>query len=220
MICVSISKVSYDLAAEYARKYPFVEFRLETLPISLEEAGNLFSIAERSVSTCRPMSGQEERREKVLKIAIESGTDFVDLEIDEIEANEQTLTDIRERVQRAETKLIISYHNFKKTPQKSELETIYEKAIQYGADIVKIACAVHHQEDNLRLLSLCTEYQPVLAIGMGPMGIFTRVLGPFLGNPFTFAHPDDQSPTAPGQLSYSRMKTLQTELKELFHGKS
>ena len=216
MICVSISKVSYELAAEYARKYPFVEFRLDTLAISLEEAGNLFSIAERSISTCRPRPGQEERREKLLKIGIESGADFVDLEI---EADKQMLTDIRERVRCAETKLIISYHNFKETPQKSELETIYEKAIQYGADIVKIACAVHRQEDNLRLLSLCAEYQSVLAIGMGPMGTFTRVLGPFLGNPFTFAHPDDQPPTAPGQLPYSRMKSLQTELKELFHGK-
>ncbi|NOY23867.1 MAG: type I 3-dehydroquinate dehydratase [Acidobacteria bacterium] len=215
MICVSISDVSYKLAAEYARKYPFVEFRMETLPISAEEAATLFSIANKSIATCRPLPGQEERRKLLLKTGLKHGADFVDIEVD---SEDKMPTEMRESLRKSGAKLIISYHNFKETPEGSMLREIYEKASEHDADIVKIACAVHTHEDNLRLLSLCVRYPSLLVIGMGPNGRLTRLLGPFLGSPFTFACPDEQPAVAPGQLPYSRMKQLQTQIQDIFHG--
>jgi len=212
MICVSISKVSYEQALEYAGKYPFVEFRMETLPVSVKEAGNLFSIAERSIATCRITPRQEGRRKMLLRRGLEYGADFVDLDI---ETDAHLFAEIGETARSAGAKLIISYHNFKETPINADLENICEKAFQHGADIVKIACAVHRPEDNIRLLSLCAVYPSILPIGMGPMGRLTRLVGPFFGTPFTFAHPDDQPATAPGQIPYSRLKNLQEEIEEL-----
>ncbi len=217
MICVSIRDVPYKLAAEYARKYPFVEFRLETLPVSEKEATALFAIAKKSIATCRPLTGQEQRRKLLLNTGLEYGADFVDIELD---SEDKMLEEIGGSLGKFNAKLIISYHNFKETPVDSELIEIYEKAHEYNADIIKIACAVHTHEDNLRLLSFCVRYPSALVIGMGPKGRLTRLLSPFLGSPFTFACPDEQPAAAPGQLSYSRMKQLQNQIQDIFHGEA
>ena len=214
MICVSIHDVSFELAAQYAREYPFVEFRLETLPVSIEEAGLLFSIAKRSVATCRPLGTEPQRRIQMLEAGLKNEADFVDIEID---AKDQLLEKMGDRVHETGSKLIVSYHNFERTPEEGILVEVYETACKYKADIVKIACSVHCHEDNLRLLSLCLRYPSLLVIGMGPVGRISRLFAPFLGSPFTFACPDDQPESAPGQLPYSKMKNLQKELQEYFY---
>ncbi|MCK5879945.1 MAG: type I 3-dehydroquinate dehydratase [Holophagae bacterium] len=216
MICVSINDVSYELAAEYARRYHFVEFRLETLSVSMEEAGDLFSIAEKSIATCRPRPQLETRRKLLLETGLKNGADFIDIEID---AKDHLLEEMGETVRKSGSKLIVSYHNFEKIPEEPKLIEVYEKAREHDADIIKIACAVHSHEDNIRLLSLCVQYPSVLAIGMGPLGRLSRILAPIVGSvPFTFACPDDQPATAPGQLPYKRMKQLHMEFKECFRG--
>lgn len=215
MICVSISDVSYELASEYARRYSFVEFRMETLAISMEEAATLFSVAEKSVATCRPRIGKENRRKLLLETALDNGADFVDIEID---AKDHILEEMGKTVRKSGAELIVSYHNFEETPDETKLIEVYAKAREQNADIVKIACSVNSQKDNIRLLSLCVRYPSVLAIGMGKLGRLSRVLAPIMGSPFTFACPDDQSPTAPGQLPYKRMKQLHREFQGFFHG--
>ncbi len=217
MICVTIRDVSYHKAIQYAGMFPFVEFRLESIPVSVEEARHLFSIPRKSIATCRPVLGTTDgRRKEMLGAGILYGADFVDIEIN---AEGHLLEELRGELAVSNTKLIVSYHNFEQTPGESELLNLYEKAIKLNADIVKIACAVHTMEDNLRLLSFSARYPEVLAIGMGNSGRISRVLAPFFGSPFSYAYPDDQCPAAPGQFPYHQLKQLQEELERNIHGR-
>ena len=83
----------------------------------------------------------------ILRQAIVSGFDWVDLE-----------TDIADEIQRfRDVKRIVSYHNFTETPD--DLETIYERMTQQDADVLKIVTMAQHPKDCLRVLNLIQERQ-------------------------------------------------------------
>ncbi|NOZ12817.1 MAG: type I 3-dehydroquinate dehydratase [Acidobacteria bacterium] len=214
MICVSIADVTAETAAALAAGYPFVEFRLDRLPVSLKESTELFSIAKQCIATCRPVPGMEDRRILMLENALRNGADFVDIEID---AEDELLKKMEKNIRQSASKLIVSYHNYEETPEMSGLMKIYETARKRHADLVKIACMVRNPQDNCTLLSLCSECQNLIVIGMGEAGRISRILAPLSGSPFTFAYPDAQSNTAPGQLPYSKMRDIIDNLKELLH---
>lgn len=131
--------------------------------------------------------GDEEKRQRILREAIVMGVDFVDLEVD-----------IAAKIPRfGKTKRIVSYHNLKKTPD--DLGEIIAQCAEAGADVIKIACAAQTLGDASRLLKAASESkQPTIAIAMGELGFFTRILGAKYGAPHTYAgfNPDRQF--APG----------------------
>lgn len=77
-----------------------------------------------------------------------------------------------------------------------------------GADVAKVATQVNSKADNARLLSLYSNEKALVVLGMGEKGKITRLIASLLGAEFTFASMDDGEATAPGQISYSKMKTL------------
>lgn len=109
------------------------------------------------------------------------------------------------KVDRNKTKLIVSIHDFEKTPD--GLERIYE----VEADLYKVACTAERTVDGLKmLLFLKNQRKPTVALSMGEKGAFTRVLGPIFGAPFTYAALDLENQTAPSQYTLD-------ELKGVFH---
>ena len=70
-----------------------------------------------------------------------------------------------------------------------------------GADVVKLACQVNEPADNIRLLSLYDKEEQLVIVGMGPLGVITRIAGPLLGALFTYAAPKKEMETATGQLT-------------------
>jgi 3-dehydroquinate dehydratase-1 len=97
--------------------------------------------------------------------------------------------------------VIVSLHDFERTPPDDSLSRTIGTAKGYGADIVKIAATIGGTHDLERLLRLLLDQrdQRLILIGMGPGGAATRVLFPLLGSLVTygFLH----RPAAPGQLS-------------------
>src|SRR5437660_2534017 len=72
-------------------------------------------------------SGTEEARQALLRQAIVSGFDWVDLE-----------NDVAEKIPRfGKVKRIVSYHNMREVPP--DLEKIYESMCKLDADVIKIA---------------------------------------------------------------------------------
>src|SRR3954447_7384352 len=71
--------------------------------------------------------GNEEKRQQLLREAIALGVDYIDLEMD-------VATKIRRF---GKTKRIVSYHNFKGTPQ--DISDTAEQCDEMDADVVKIA---------------------------------------------------------------------------------
>src|SRR5438067_3011057 len=121
-------------------------------------------------------SGTEEARHMLLRQAIVSGFDWVDLE-----------TDVADDIKRfKDVKRIVSYHNMREAP--ADLEKIHERMCQQDADVVKLAVRLQHPAENLRLLNLVKKAKkPTIALGMGDLGMPSRILGAKFGAPFTYA---------------------------------
>ena len=74
-------------------------------------------------------SGTEERTE-MLKIAIESGATYVDIEY---EAPDDYRNDMIEFAHSHQCDVIISYHNYERTPELDELEKIVHNCFEHGS---------------------------------------------------------------------------------------
>ena len=74
--------------------------------------------------------------------------------------------------------------------------------------LAKIATMVTRRDDLVNLLSLHRKPGRKVILGMGELGRFSRVAGPYLGSEFTFAAPRGGEPTAPGQLDASELLSV------------
>ncbi len=108
--------------------------------------------------------------------------------------------------------VVLSFHDFEKTPPLDTLNSIARDARSAGADIVKIAAMCNTQDDVRTLTRFTLDHarEGVVVIGMGPVGITTRVLLPALGSLFTFAAYGEG--TAPGQLQLEDMASIFAKL--------
>ena len=107
--------------------------------------------------------------------------------------------------------VVMSYHNFEKTPSEKTLATLFADMDAAGGDVLKIAIMPQMPEDVLKLMSASLKarqkYQkPVIAIAMGELGRITRAAGSLFGSDATFASLENKS--APGQISIGEMKRL------------
>lgn len=108
--------------------------------------------------------------------------------------------------------VVLSFHDFTCTPPLKTLNLMAPLARDAGADIVKIAAMCNSQDDvrTLTQFTLENASEGVVVIGMGPIGITTRVLLPALGSLFTFAAYGEG--TAPGQLQLEEMASIFAKL--------
>ncbi len=102
--------------------------------------------------------------------------------------------------------LVASYHNFEKTPSSDGLQELITNAKRVGVSAVKIACKVNNVEDNARLAALFDQESGIelIIIGMGELGMPSRISFPALGSLLTYS-PSDKIPASYGQISFSNM---------------
>ena len=212
MICISISDKNPEHCLSLLAEAEMAEIRLDLTEFDDNEIRNVFAFPKPLIATFRPGDCNDDERMEKLKLAIEAGAQYVDIEIESEEGYRDELVNFARKRQ---CQVIISYHNFDATPQQNELRKIVNTCFEYNADIAKIATLVKNDREIAALFSLYDINKNVLAIGMGEKGKVTRVMAPFLGAPFTFAAPDKGGNTAPGQLTYSRMKEMIKQLQEL-----
>jgi 3-dehydroquinate dehydratase-1 len=105
--------------------------------------------------------------------------------------------------------LVVSHHDFEATPPYDALAGVARRAVEAGADIVKIAAQVNDDADIATLARLLQDRPApnMVVIGMGERGMPTRLMFPHDGSLFTFAAQGDRA-SAPGQIAYGRMATL------------
>lgn len=105
-----------------------------------------------------------------------------------------------------QTQLIVSYHDFKETPSWSTLQNIIAKLRRSRPDVIKIALMVNHFDDLHTVMRLQKRYgKKMIVVGMGEMGIMTRVYSRGL---LTYGRLHLQTETAPGQLSVDQMRSM------------
>lgn len=161
-----------------------------------------------AIFTCRGkaeggnFAGAENNRLAIVQKAIDLGFDYVDIEL-------STLRKYRINKKKG-VKLIVSYHNFQKTPSYNFLEKIIEQAYKLGADIAKVAVLANKPEDNKTIFQLILNKKPnqeIIALAMGEQGRITRLLAPLLGGYLTFAAVAGKT-SAPGQIDVKGLKAI------------
>ena len=116
--------------------------------------------------------------------------------------------DVKELVEAAHSNgvaVIISNHDFHKTPEKEEIISRLCKAQELGGDIPKIAVMPTCAHDVIALLDatriMNEEYAdgPIITISMAEKGVISRLAGELFGSALTFGAAEKVS--APGQIS-------------------
>ncbi len=139
---------------------------------------------------------------RISKTAIESGlVDLVDIEL---MIGEEHISELIELAHKNNVAVIISNHDFEKTPSKDVLMERVEKMISIGADIPKLAVMPQNNKDVISLLDLTdtihSKYPdyPVVTMSMDGIGIVSRIAGEIFGSAITFGCARKAS--APGQI--------------------
>ena len=210
-ICVSIGNTSFQNILRVLEEVGMAEIRIDLLNFMPNQLEKVFSIHKNLIATCRQGRYDDAQRASMLLRAIEAGAAWVDLEIETSPEWRKPLIDLAKSKR---CKVIISWHCFGKTPDDTELYSIVDSLYAAGADIAKIACLSNSRKDSARLMSLYSKYNNLVAIGMGKVGIISRIASLQLGAPFTFASIEGDS-TAPGQLEYLVMERLINQIEQL-----
>ena len=214
--CVSIGeknpKKVKSVLKKALSKSDYAEIRFDFLkksdiPIVLEDIKENLS---RCVCTLRPKSegglfvGKEDERKSILRLIAEYNPYLLDVEFNTIQKDKKLATYLK----KTKSKLLISWHDFKRTPNESQLRAKFNKMKKFS-DVVKIVTVAKSVSDASRLLSLYSvkSKSKTIAFCMGEQGKFSRILCLHLGSPFTYVSLGKA--IAPGQFSVDEIKSLE-----------
>lgn len=142
---------------------------------------------------------------------IEQGIKYIEYIDFDIETPTTVITNTKKNFPKS--KIIISYHNFKKTPEDKDLKKLTSKMLRKGADIVKIATFAKDHADSIRVLKLLEgltkNKQKAICICMGKNGQITRATGHLFGNYLMFAPVSESEKTAKGQYTVAELRKIQ-----------
>lgn len=143
----------------------------------------------------------------LIKRVLESGTvDLVDIEMF---TGDEIVSELIKYANEYGVKVIMSNHDFTKTPIKKELIERLVKMQKLGADIAKIAVMPNNKMDVLTLLEATVEaYEehmdiPIVTMSMGKYGMISRITGEVFGSAITFGCVGKAS--APGQIEVNSL---------------
>ncbi len=152
----------------------------------------------------------KEDYQEYLKNIIATGLiDMIDVELFK---GDIIVKDIVWEAHKSGVKVILSNHDFNKTPVKIEIIARLVRMQSLNADIAKIAVMPSSIDDLLTLLSATHEVNsqfgeiPIVTMSMGAMGMLSRVTGQIFGSTITFGAAEQVS--APGQLEIEELKTI------------
>jgi 3-dehydroquinate dehydratase type I len=182
------------------------------LPLLLQNRKKPFIVTNRRKEEGGQYRGEERKRLGVLQEAIDLGADYIDVEL----ATQRPWLQDLVRNKRG-TQVILSFHDFRRTPSLKELQRISWQMIQLGADVIKVVPFARSWEDNLKILSLIPfakeRKQKIVAFCMGEKGKSSRIFSPFLGAAWTYASLSQSRTSAPGQLTAQELKDIWGKLR-------
>jgi 3-dehydroquinate dehydratase-1 len=139
-------------------------------------------------------------------------TKKIDLVDVELFTGEQHVKELVKMAEANDVYVIMSNHDFEKTPPKSEIITRLCKMQELGAHIPKMAVMPNSVEDVITLLdatnTMKTDYadRPIITMSMGGTGLISRLAGECFGSSATFGAGNQVS--APGQIPVSELRRV------------
>lgn len=141
-----------------------------------------------------------------------SKTKLVDLVDVELFTGDEIVKDVVKTAHENDVKIVMSNHDFFKTPSKEEIINRLCKMQDLDADLPKIAVMPNTSEDVVTLLAatgeMSTKYakQPIITMSMGSLGLVSRLSGETFGSAITFGAARKTS--APGQISVDKLALI------------
>lgn len=152
----------------------------------------------------------EDVRLRINLAAVASGR--IDLLDTELAGGADFIAAVREACRRAGVRLILSWHDFEKTPPAAAIVDRLARAEALGADIAKAAVMPLDGEDVFTLLDATRLARrgavkiPLITMAMGPKGLISRIVGAVYGADVTFAM--GAQATAPGQIPIEKLREV------------
>jgi len=214
---LEISKKAAEMGAD------ILEIRLDLLgikdlEIAAETIGTIKSetrlpviVTNRSSVEGGKWEGEEAERIGLLTglLSLKNGPETVDIELS---AGKEERDEVVKAAKIHGKSVIVSSHDFLKTPSFEEMKTTLKEAFLAGADIAKLAVMPHSMRNVLDLLKLTLDAreagEAVCTIAMGKTGKHTRVIAPFYGSVLTYASIESTMSAAPGQLPINEVKKM------------
>lgn len=144
------------------------------------------------------------------KAMIDTGdVDMIDLELF---TGDELVKSTIEHAHAKGVKVVMSNHDFHKTPAKEEIVSRLRKMQELGADIPKIAVMPQGKDDVLTLLSATVEMyekyadRPIITMSMSKDGVVSRLTGEVFGSAATFGAAKKAS--APGQIDVKDLRSV------------
>lgn len=108
----------------------------------------------------------------------------------DIELKSPTLSEVVKTARKNKKIVIVSWHNFKMTPNDKILKDVLNKAKRSGAHLVKIAAKANKEEDLNRLMRFTIENKSrnIITISLGEIGSISRLTFPRFGSLITYAY--------------------------------
>ena len=218
--CVSIAEKTPQKLKQVLKialkKSDYVEVRFDFLKI--EQIPNALEVIKKDlnkiVCTLRPKTeggkflGNEKERIAIIKLIAEYNPFLLDIEFNTLKKNSSLVKYLKS----TKTNLLVSWHDFKKTPNSTELKKKINQMSKFSSN-VKIVSTAKSTDDSTRMLELYSKKgkNNLISFAMGDFGRISRVLCLYLGSPYTYVSLGKA--IAPGQFSVDEVKKI-TNLKK------
>jgi len=213
--CVSIAesspnKIKIKLKTAL-KKSDYVEVRLDFL--KKEQVPKALEIIKKDlnkiVCTLRPKTeggrfeGNEKERISIIKLISEYNPYLLDIEYNTLKKNKELVKYLKS----TKTKLLVSWHDFKKTPKNTELQNKIKQMSKFSRN-VKIVSTAKSTDDSTRMLGLYSKKgkNNLISFAMGDAGKISRILCLYLGSPYTYVSLGKA--VAPGQFSIDEVNNI------------
>ena len=193
------------------KKSDYVEIRLDFL--KSEEVPKTLEIIKKDlnkvVCTLRPkteggkFTGNEKERISIIKLIAEYNPFLLDIEFNTLNKNKELFKYLKS----TKTKLLVSWHDFKKTPNSTVLKNQIKQMSKFSNN-VKIVSTAKSTDDSTRMLELYKNKgkNNLISFAMGDFGRISRILCLYLGSPYTYVSLGKA--IAPGQFSVDEVKKI------------
>lgn len=214
--CVSIAESTPAMVLSTLKKAliksDYAEIRFDFLePKDIPKALHITrKYHKKCVFTLRPKSeggkfqGSEKERISILKLIAEYNPYLVDVEYSTASRNK----DLTAYIKKTKTSILVSWHDFAKTPS---IKILFQKYTQMKkiSSHIKIVTTAKSIKDTATVLTLYKKQSSgLIAFAMGDYGRISRILCMNLGSPYTYVSLG--KPVAPGQFSLDEIKSLQS----------
>ena len=201
------------LTTAYYRGVDIIEFRIDLLKKIEKDyiIDHLRKIKEKGLKTILTIRAKwegggheinDKDRLKIFNYCIDL-IDYLDIEFSSMDI----IKDVVDLARRYGKDVIISFHDFDRTPSEEFLQKLIDKSFELGADITKLSLKVNSEDDVGRILSISYKNKllgrKLIAIGMGELGKITRVAGYFFGSIITYTYIGKS--VAPGQIEINKL---------------